>query len=323
MGGKHAEGWSKVKEAEIVAVVDPIEERRERYAKTYNVKAFSDYRQAIALPEVNVVSVCIPTSQHPEVALLTLNGGKDVLCEKPIALTLEQADEMINTAREKNRKLGVGFMRRHSPVLHDLKKFLGEGKLGRPVMYYAHDFREMRPKREMHDAQANGGPVIDMAVHLFDLWSYIFDSRPIEVFAQGLTLAEERPEIAHIKQKAIDTATITVKYESGDVGNFTVTWGLPSTVNPPNYPDRIFGARGYAEVEFQMAHQSLRVIDVSSTAKMVSACDEDMYHREIANFARSILHDEPLIASGAEGKAALAVSLAALESIRIGKAVKL
>jgi predicted dehydrogenase len=141
--------------------------------------------------------------------------------------------------------------------------------------------------------------------------------------AKGLTLAKDRTEIAHIKQKAVDTATITVKYESGDVGNFTVAWGLPPTVNPPNYPDRIFGARGYAEVEFQMAHQSLRVIDESGTAKTVSACDEDMYHREIANFARSILHDKPLITSGREGKAALAVSLATLESIRTGKRMKL
>jgi predicted dehydrogenase len=246
-----------------------------------------------------------------------------VLSEKPIALRLEEADAMIEAAERNGVRLGVGFMRRHSPVLHALRDWLAAGKLGGPVMYHAADVRQVRPKREMHDVNANGGPIIDMGVHVFDLWRFIFDSEPVEVFAHGLKLALDREELAHIEQVAVDTASVLVRYASGDIGTFFVSWGLPAGVNPASTPDQILGPKGLVQVTYGLEDQSAQVMVEGGEWEPIAASEQNMYQRQIASFARAILADETFLAPGEDGKAALRVALATLESIDSGQVVSL
>jgi predicted dehydrogenase len=322
MGSVHAERWQANSNARIVAVVDKLDDRAEKLANLYKLDTYyHDYKEAIALPGVDIVSVCIPTCLHPEVTIAAADLGKHVLCEKPIALSLDEADKMIAAGERNGVKLGLGFMRRFSPVLADLRAYLEAGNLGRPAMYTAFDIREMRPKLEMHDASANGGPVIDMAVHLLDLWAYIFDSQPVEVFAQGLTLAENRPELINIAEAAIDTATIVVRYASGDIGTFVVSWGLPSKVNPEGRPDQIYGPQGLGEIYYIMNKQEFRVMKKGGVWETASISHEDMYQNQINDFAQSILEDKPLSVSALDGKRALMSALAACDAIRTGEPV--
>jgi UDP-N-acetylglucosamine 3-dehydrogenase len=324
MGTKHAECWSKLPDARIVAVVDIVRDRAAALARAHNLNDwYTDYRPALTLVGVNVVSVCVPTCFHPEISIFAAGHGRHILCEKPIALTLEEAEAMVATARRNGVKLGVGFMRRHSPVLPVLRDWVAAGHLGRPLIYHASDMREIRPKREMHDAHANGGPVIDMGVHLFDLWSNIFDSEPVEVFAQGLKLARARRELAHIADIAYDTASILVRYASGDLGTFVVSWGLPPAVNPTPVPDRILGAKGMAQVFFSMAHQQVDVMGEGGTWETVTTSHEDMYQVQIARFAKWVLEDHPFPATGTEGMAALRVAQGALASMASGQSLSL
>ncbi len=333
LGTVHADCWQNLAEAEVVSVVDIDDERAELLATKCSLDSwFSDYRDSVLRDDVDVVSVCIPTCMHSEVAVFAAEHGKHVISEKPISLTIEQAEAMIKAADENGVKLALGFMRRHSPVLSALRSWLNAGQLGRPLLYQALDYRQIRPKREMHDANANGGPVIDMGVHLFDLWSYIFDATPVEVYAQGFKFAEDREELSHIEEIAYDTATITVRYDSGDVGVFTVSWGLPPKVVPEGVPDQILGPRGMAHVGYGRNHQWAKVLreppadaeeDAENEWKMLSESQEDMYQLEIANFAYSILNDRRPAARGEEGLMALRVALGALESIETGQPVRL
>ncbi|MBN2548296.1 MAG: Gfo/Idh/MocA family oxidoreductase [Anaerolineales bacterium] len=324
MGGIHAAHWHDLPEAKIIAVVDILPERAAKFAELYALPRFyTDYQQALALPEVDVVSVCVPTCLHAEITLFASRHRKHILTEKPIALTLEQAQAMITAAQENQVKLGVGFMRRHSPVLAGLRDRLASGDLGRPVIYHSTDFRQIRPKLAMHDARQNGGPAIDMAVHLLDSWAYIFQSKPVEVYAQGLVMGRSRPELASIQTLAPDTASLTVRYESGDIGSFVVCWGLPPGANPPERPDQICAPGGFAEVTFGMTHQEARLMKEGGQWEIISTSDENMYQREIASMARYVLHHEPFPASGEDGLSALRTALAAIESIHTGKPVHL
>jgi len=322
MGSRHALCWHSSALAQVVAVADIVEERARALAGYLQIDAwYTDYRLAIEQSEADVVSVCIPTCLHPEVAIYAAQRGKHVLSEKPIALTLAEADAMIEAARQSGVWLAVGFMRRYSPVLAALREQLGSGALGRPVLYTAQDARGLRPKRAMHDAHANGGPVIDMGVHLYDTWAYAFNARPVEVYAQGLAMAQGRPELAHIGEVACDTAAIHVRFASGDLGTFVVTWGMPPDLVAPDVPDRIFGPQGQAEVQFHAGYQELRLQREGEDWKTVATCEENMYQREIDEVARCIVEGQAPPAGGEQGRAALAVALAALESIRTGKAV--
>lgn len=324
MGTIHASCWQQLAEARVVAVVDIREDRAQQLAEAYGLDTWTtDYREAIARADVDVVSVCVPTYLHPQVSCFAAAHGKHVLSEKPIALTLEDAEAMLEAARTHGVRLGVGFMRQHSPVIAALRAWLKAGHMGRPVLYAARDYREIRPKREMHDSHANGGPVIDMGVHLFDLWSHIFDAEPVEVFARGFRFAQGRAELAQIEAVAVDTADITVTYASGDVGHFSVCWGLPPGVNPDGIPDSILGPRGYAHVSFGRNQQELRACHEGRAWDTVAASQQDMYQQEIAAFAYALRHPAAPFPDGEVGLRALRVSLAALESIRTGQVTRL
>lgn len=324
MGGIHAERWSKVPQAEIVAVVDILEDRAQKFADLYHLNQFLlDYRQAASLAEVDVVSVCTPTCLHAEISIFCLEQGKHVLCEKPVALTLEQGNRMIQAEAEQSKQLGIGFMRRHSPIMSALREKLASGEISRPVIYHASDIRQVRPKLAMHDAQQNGGPVIDMAVHLIDTWRFIFQSEVVQVYSQGLSLAKKRPELENIEIVAIDSAIITVTFASGDIGTFLVSWGLPPGVNPAGTPDQIFAPNGLAELVWSMSHQSLRWCSEGGDWKVLVESNQDAYQREITSLADCILLGEPFPATVHDGVKALQVSLAALQSLKTGKAVYL
>ena len=324
MGTKHAERWARLQSAKVVAVVDIIAERAEALARACGLDTYyTDYHQAVALEGVDVVSVCVPTCSHPDVSIFAAEHGRHILCEKPIALTLAEAEAMIAAARRSRVKLGLGFMRRHSSVFPALRDMLAAGDLGRPVVYHASDGREIRPKLEMHDARANGGPIIDMGVHLFDLWSCIFGAEPVAVFANGLKLARGRPELAHIHDIAYDTATIQVRYSSGDFGTFVVSWGLPPGVNPEGVADQIMGPKGLARAFYALDHQQVDIMNEGAMWETAVSSRDDMYEIEIARFAEWVLEDRPFPATGTEGLAALRVALAALESVETGQVVSL
>jgi predicted dehydrogenase len=175
----------------------------------------------------------------------------------------------------------------------------------------------------MHDANANGGPVVDMAVHLIDIWNTIFDSLPVSVSAQGLKIGGDRPEISHIAEKAVDTATILVKYASGDIGTFTVCWGLPLKVNPAQHKDQLYAPLGLAELSYGGGMQELRRMSENGIWQTLSISHQNMYENQIQAFADWVRNDQPFPATGEDGKLALRVALAALESIQTGETVHL
>ena len=324
MGQIHAQQWSKIQRAKILSVSDMDEQRSRKLAHDFEVPHWSvDYRQALHQPGVDVALVCLPTYLHAEVSIAAANHGLHVFCEKPITLTLSDAQKMITAAEVNHVKLGLGFMRRHSPILDTLKNWLASNPEARPVFYSASDVRELRPKLAMHDARMNGGPVIDMAVHLIDLWNTLYASKAVSVSAQGLRLASGRPEVFNIADIAVDTASIQVKYESGDVGVFTVCWSLPPKVNPAGTYDQIYSSTGLGEVVFGRNLQEFRLTRENGMIETQAISHEDMYYLQARRFEDWILDNEPFPATGADGAAALEVALAALQSIQTGETVNI
>ena len=324
MGTIHAERWANNPQAEIKAVVDIKTDRADKLAAVYKLdRYYTDYREAVTHPEVDIVSVCVPTVLHPEVTIAAARAGKHVLSEKPAALRTEYVDQMTAAAEENGVKLGFGFMRQHSPVVQDLTKRLAAGEFGRPVLYNASDVRELRPKKEMHDPDTNGGPVIDMAVHLINMWGTMFDSEPVSVAAQGLRIGKDRPEISHLKEAAIDTATVLIKFASGDIGTFVVTWGLPYKVNPPGREDQFYGPHGLGQVTYGNNKQELQIMRKKGAWETLSITHENMYQNQADHFIEWIQGQGSFPAQGKDGKAALKVALAALESIKTGETIHL
>jgi len=319
MGGNHARAWARVPDARLVAVADVDASRAEALASELGFEDWTtDYRSAVARADVDIVSVCVPAYYHPEVTIFAAERGKHVLCEKPIALTTERAQAMIAAARSNDVRLGIGFQLRYMDATKELVRLIRSGEIGRPVMWTYSFAMPIRPKVAMHDMlRGNGGPVVDFCPHRFDLWSLAFNSVPIQVYSQGMTFAEGRPELSEIEKLAPDTAALIVRYESGDVGALNITWGLPPGVSGQGLA-QVWGPKGliYADLD------ALRLLTETGKETRFGPYGEspmeEAMRSQALGFAKAVRSGEAPVVTGEDGLAALRVSLAAIRSLESG-----
>lgn len=308
MGARHAEHWNAVG-ARVVGVFDPDRARAEAVAAGVGAEAVDDTASFLARSDVRVVSVCTPTFLHARYTIEALLAGKDVLCEKPAALTLSDALAMKDAAVQSGRKLRFGFMRRFDPASHQILAF--RHKIGDPVLAQATIAAGIRPKLLMHDAAANGGPIIDMCCHVFDQWVALFGESPSCVRAHGYTFSQDKIELAGILHKALDSAHITLRYPSGGVGQVHVSWGLPSGVEPFER-HTYMGPDGLITADWP---HKVTLRDGAGAVRWTSA-GLDPWLAEIGQFHRELQDGERRhLATIGDGIEALRTSLAVLESV--------
>ncbi|MDZ7708526.1 MAG: Gfo/Idh/MocA family oxidoreductase [Trueperaceae bacterium] len=313
MGARHARHWAATG-ARIVVVCDPDAARASVLAAEHGAVSAADPIEAVALPGVDVVSVCTPTYLHPPVTIAALEGGRDVLCEKPVALTLADAEAMAAAERSSGRRLRIGFTRRFDPVWRHVESDIDE--LGGPIMAQATLAAGVRPKLLMHDARANGGPVIDMACHLFDRWERVFGVPPVRVAAHGHTFGADKPELAGIEHVALDTVQVSLDYGEAGSGQIQLSWGLPSGI-PAMERHTYVGPGGLIETD-------------GTTVQLVRGAEPRVYERDgvdpwaeqIRAFARELDGDGPQgLADVHAGTRALRASLAVLAAVRDARPV--
>ena len=307
MGTRHARHWAAAG-ARVLAVADPDRTRAELAASETGAEAFTDADAALALTP-DAVSVCTPTFLHARYTIAALGGGAHVLCEKPVSLTLADAYAMRDAAAQHGRELRIGFMRRFDPAYDQLMDLTT--RAGRPLLAQATITAGVRPKRLMHDALANGGPIIDMCCHLFYLWGTMLRGQPAEVDARGYTFSDGKPEVAHIRRRALDSALMTLSYPDGSVGQVQVSWGLPSGIEPVERHSYV-GPDGIVTVDWPR-HLTLR--DGRGVSRWRGA-GSDPWRAEITHFHAELTRGaERRVATIQDGIDALKTSLAVLRSV--------
>ncbi len=318
MGRKHAECWAQVEEARLIAVADPDVERARKSCEDHGAdRWFADWREALEEPGIQAVSVCVPSGYHRECAVAAMEHGYHVLCEKPIAVAENDALAMIQTAERTGVTFAVAFCKRFSNALRRLREIIAGGELGRPVMYRFCTGWEIRFKLWIMDRTLGGGPIVDLACHYFDQWRFLFDADPVRVKASGMTFSAGAPELPGVEPE-LDTATVLVEYDSGDVGMISVSWGLPRGTRGGGLED-LLAPHGVVTVH---GLQKLTIARPGGE-EVLDGLGNDMYLDQTRAFAQAVLAGAPVSTTGTDGLMALRVSLAAIESARTGEAVEL
>lgn len=310
MGTRHARHWQAAG-AKVLAVCDPDITRAQLSAEAVSAKAVDHYQDLLANQDIQLASICTPTFLHPAISIACLNAGKHVLCEKPIALTLPEAYRMQEAAKRNQRELRIGFMRRFDPTLTVLREKLEH--LGAPLYISVQIPAGIRPKAAMHDKNANGGPVIDMLCHHFDMWHELFGTYPQLAYAKGSCLAQDKAELQQIASKAIDTAMVVLEFPQGHVASIHVSWGLPATV-PISEHHMYTGPGGLIAVDWDNENNKLSFYQT----KHQSVWQEpvDAWQGEIAQFYGELRHHLPRkLADAEDGIRALRLSLEILAEI--------
>lgn len=311
----HAFSYAVQPDVEVAVVVDPRLEHAERLAATYGATASADFA-ALLGPEVEAVSICTPTPTHAELAIRAMRAGKHVLCEKPIARTLAEAEAMLATAAETGVVFTVGHVARFENDHVRAREIVARGDLGQ-LRTASRSITGPFPDWSAHgwfaDPAQSGGPVLDLAIHSFDYLLWLFQDRVIRVSAVGV-----REKIA-----VHGYALVTLRFANGGIGLVEVSWLHPKGQGLL-VRNELFGTQGRLYWDYD-AIAALQVVrdDGRQNFTMVPGG----WKVQTAGFLRSIREGTPEgtppLVSGREALAALRVGLAALESLETGQAVAL
>ncbi|MBN2256070.1 MAG: Gfo/Idh/MocA family oxidoreductase, partial [Deltaproteobacteria bacterium] len=200
LGTYHLQKYEKMSECTIVGVSDTVKERAERVADTYGCVAFDDHRRLIEM--VDAVSIAVPTVNHYNVAKDFLAAGVDVLLEKPIAVTLEEADGLISCAEETGTIFQIGFIERFNPAIAALKKVMDE-----PLFIEAHRLHPFFTRGTDVDV------ILDLMIHDLDI-ILSFVNYPLKnVEAVGVSVLSE----------SVDISNARITFSNGCVANVTAS----------------------------------------------------------------------------------------------------
>ncbi len=230
----HVARYAQVPEVELVAVVDPVAERARECAETYGGAWFTDHREALAATSPELVSIVSPPVAHCEQALDCYAAGAHVLCEKPIAMNLDEARRMVDAAERAGKFLSMGLQSRYLESGRLLKRFLADGKLGEVFYTRAWTGHIMHIPGWGHFLKretAGGGVVMSTAVHLLDFLLWVLGSPRVKSVS-----AMTHARLPHMSQPAItwdgtaadceieDFAYATLRFENGSWLSLESNW---------------------------------------------------------------------------------------------------
>ena len=336
---KHIEGFvDNADQLTLTAICDPVRSRAEEKEREYkkeipdaDITIFTDYRKMLARQKPDIVTIAAESGKHLEIAKNCLEAGCHVICEKPMALSTKDADEMINTAKKNNRKLAVCFQNRFNAPIQRLRSALEAKRFGRVL----HGMIQIRWNRnDAYYAEApwrgtweqDGGTLMNQCTHGIDLLQWMMGEDAIRVHAQ--TRRFLRPI------EAEDFGAAIVEFKNGAVGIIEGSADIyPTNINETL---SIFGEKGSAVV----GGLAVNKIDTwrFADANLVGDIEEKVLNPNEKNpptvygfghtalfkdFVEAVENDREPIISGERGRKALEIILAIYKSQKTGKPVDL
>jgi UDP-N-acetylglucosamine 3-dehydrogenase len=311
---------------EIVAVCDVIPERVEETAMEYRAKSFINYKEVLAIPEIDVISICLPNSLHAPVSIDALNAGKHVLCEKPMATSKQEAEDMIDAARKNNKTLMIGHNQRFVASHQKAKQLIESGVIGK-IYSFRTTFGHPGPEAWSIDGASSWffnkekayiGALGDLGVHKADLVRYLL-GEVTEIGAFVETSAKENTDVD-------DNAVCVVKTENGVIGTLVASW---SYVSGGDNSTVIYGENAVLRLEDDPEYSLIVQYKNGETVKyeldkiQTNKAGGQTNSHVIDHFVDAILNNKSPLITGEEGKKSLEVILAALESNKTSKFIEI
>ncbi len=313
MGANHARVYSEI--ADLVGVADPDVKAGGAASNRFTTSFFPEYRALLKEP-LDAVSVCVPTNQHAKVALDVIDRGVNLLVEKPLAGSVEEAKAIVAAADKAGVTLAVGHVERHNPVVSVVKRGLVAGDYGDLITIAARRVSSFPPR--VRDV----GVVMDLGVHDIDILRYLVASRVKSVYALSGRRVHERFE---------DHANLLLNFENGVHGFVEVNWLTPMKVRRLSLTcGRNFVEVDYTDQSVTVSSSTVGALDSANLyqiplehhSQRIQVRREEPLKLELEDFLAAVKdHRAPLVA-GADAVETLRVAEAAIESHRRGQVVE-
>jgi len=328
IGHLHAEAFSRVPNAEVVAIASPNAARGRALADQFGIpEHFIDYRQMLQLDELDMITVGVPNDLHAQVCIDAARAGKHVVCEKPLCLTLEDADAIISAGREAGVKMMYAEELLFAPKYVRAKKLVDEGALGDVFLVKQSEEHAGPHSPWFWDLRRSGGGVLlDMGCHSIAFCRWIFDQPIKQVSATMGTFVHGD------KTRGEDHALCVMTFDSG-IGLAENSWAKGGGVD-----DRaeIYGSRGNTRADLLRGSSLTTYSDTGygyavekaeSTVGWTFTMYEESWNygfpQEMQHFTDCVQRDEQPLVTAEDGKAVLEAIYAAYLSAGTGKAVDL
>jgi predicted dehydrogenase len=277
-----------------------------------SIYSYDTMEQMADNPDIDVVYVVTPNALHAEHTLKAAKAGKHVLCEKPMEVSSEKCQQMIDACKKAGRQLAIGYRLHFEPNNLECIRLTREKVFGDVRMIHADfGFQIGNPRQWRLDrALAGGGPLMDVGIYALQATRYISGAEPTEVTAVATTTD-------HVKFKDVEESIAwQMKFPSGIIASCTSTYGFNGLSHYKAYADKgwfeLAPAYGYGGIQGKRSDD--QVINLDSG---------DQFATEMDNFAECILKNQPTTVPGEEGLRDVKIMMAIYEAARTGKAVKL
>ena len=301
MGENHVRVYHKMEEANLLAVSDVSERALKKIERKYGAKGYTDYNELLKNPEIEVVSVCVPTTFHHAVVMEAIKNKKHVLVEKPIAFTLNEAEEMIAAAKEAGVILATGHVERFNPAVQKAKELIEDGVIGDIVSAFAKRVGPLPPRIK------DVGVSIDLAIHDLDIMNYLFEEDITQVYGTMNSILDDC--------EFEDHAEIMVSFDNESTGIIEVNWLTP-------YKRReleLTGTDGIISVDY--IKQSIDVY--GKFAQDIEIVHEEPLKGELNSFLNAVVNNEEPEITGEDGLKALKMVIAANKSSKEHRPISL
>ena len=320
MGRRHAENLRHlVPNAELVAIADVNSVRARQVATELEItNSFDSLESMLECKGLNAVVIATPDKFHAPAVKTVAAAGKDMLCEKPLALSIADALDAVNAVAKAGVRMQVGFMRRYDPAYRAAMKRIEAGEIGTPVIFKSIGRDKDGPPLTSYQPLINGMLFYTNTIHDFDLGRWLMQDEVSEVHAY--TTVAIRPEVAQFGD--VVASVVNLKFVQGAIGNIE---SYAQAVYGYDVRTEIVGSKGSILVgsmnrtptTFLLAHGSSRPL-----ADHFLSTFADAYLAEIRDFTDRILNDQPLRVTAHDGLRALAIAAAAEKSHLDGGPVK-
>ena len=300
LGNYHLQKYQKLENCEIISVADTIMDRAQKAAVIHNCLALPDYRAMLG--QVDAVSITVPTGEHHKIARDFLAAGVDVLIEKPICATLEEADELIGLAKKKNLILQVGFVERFNPAIIALEKVMT-----RPVFIESHRLHPFFERGTDVDV------ILDLMIHDLDIILKFVDSPLRSVEAVGVPFLSDK----------IDISNVRLSFDSGCIANITASRISAKTMQKI----RFFSPEGYHSVDCQKREiVSLgKKINGSGHLEIIQNSIEvgnhDPLEEEIRSFINAVVNRSKPLISGEDARKSLDLAIDIIKKMKTAQVI--
>jgi len=318
----HAQILSEQPNVELVAVADLNEEQGRELANEYRIKWWADYEKLAMHPSIDAVWVATPPSSHRKICMELLEAGKHVMVEKPISLSLKEADEMIACAQKNEVKLSVGFQKRHALSFRKCKEIIESGEMGNLMWclgYYIGIPHLWWRSNWCWDVNEGGGLVVENTCHYIDMIRWLVGREITQVYA---SLAQSY----QAKSTVEDTGVIVLKFDSGTIA--TIKCGMNVSESFPHEKLMLGGTQGEISASANMLNlpvegSKLSLYKFNIPYVQTWHFTSSGYKEQDISFIECIQKDLSPVVTGDEARAVLEVSLAALLSSKQNKPIKI